>query len=81
MVRILNSRTTTSQEKLLRGGLVFKAYRLVYHSTLGWRVTKKKKEEALGIADYRNASGPNAEMQWDSLFVAYRLYIVYRQVF
>jgi len=26
-------------------GLVFKAHRLVYHSTLGWRVIKKKKEE------------------------------------
>jgi len=25
-----------------RGGLVFKAHRLVYHSTLGWRVIKKK---------------------------------------
>jgi len=29
-----------------RGGLVFKAHRLVYHSTLG-RVIKKKKEKAL----------------------------------
>ena len=27
-----------------RGGLVFKAHRLVYHSTLGLRVIKKKKE-------------------------------------
>ena len=27
-----------------RGGLVFKAYRLLYHSTLGLRVIKKKKE-------------------------------------
>ena len=26
----------------LRGGLVFKAHRLVYHSTLGLRVIKKK---------------------------------------
>ena len=25
------------------GGFVFKAHRLVYHSTLGWRVIKKKK--------------------------------------
>jgi len=29
--------------KRFRGGLVFKAHRLVYHSTLGWRVIKKKK--------------------------------------
>ena len=25
-----------------RGGLVFKAHRLLYHTTLGWRVIKKK---------------------------------------
>ena len=30
--------------KWFRGGLVFKAHRLVYHSTLGWRVIKKKKK-------------------------------------
>jgi len=30
--------------KRFRGGLVFKAYRLVYHSTLGCRVIKKKKK-------------------------------------
>ena len=28
--------------KRFRGVLVFKAHRLVYHSTLGWRVIKKK---------------------------------------
>ena len=28
-----------------RGGLVFKAHRLVYHSTLGSRVIKKKKKK------------------------------------
>jgi len=27
-----------------RGGLVFKAHRLLYHSILGWRVIKKKKK-------------------------------------
>jgi len=30
--------------KRFRGGLVCKAHRLVYHSTLGWRVIKKKEE-------------------------------------
>jgi len=30
--------------KRFRGGLVFKAHRLVYHSTLGWRAIKKKKK-------------------------------------
>ena len=29
--------------KRFRGGLVVKAHRLVYHSTLGWRVIKKRK--------------------------------------
>jgi len=28
-----------------REGLVIKAHRLVYHSTLGWRVVKKKKKK------------------------------------
>jgi len=27
-----------------RGGIVFKAHRLLYHSTLGWRVMKKKRK-------------------------------------
>ena len=31
-----------SQMKWFRGGLVFKAHRLVYHSTLGLGVIKKK---------------------------------------
>jgi len=31
--------------KRFRGGLVFKAHRLVYHSTLGWRVIKQKKKK------------------------------------
>ena len=30
--------------KCFRGGLAFKAHRLVYHSTLGWRAIKKKKK-------------------------------------
>jgi len=30
--------------KRFRGGIVFKAYRLLYHSTLGVRVIKKKKK-------------------------------------
>jgi len=34
--------------KRSRGGLVFKAHRLANHSTLGWRVLKKK--TALGAA-------------------------------
>jgi len=28
-----------------QGGLVFKAHRLVYHSTLSWTVMKKKKKD------------------------------------
>ena len=30
-----------------QGGLVFKAQRLVCHSTLGWRIIKKKKKNTL----------------------------------
>jgi len=30
--------------KRFRGGLVFKAHRLLYHSTLGWRVIERKKK-------------------------------------
>jgi len=30
-------------------GLVFKAHRLVYHSTLGWRVIKKKKKCSVDV--------------------------------
>jgi len=33
-----------------RGGLVFKAHRLLYHSTLGLRVIKKKKRCAFRVA-------------------------------
>jgi len=35
--------------KRFRGGLVFKAHRLVHHSTLGWRVIKKKKITVWGL--------------------------------
>ena len=33
------------KEKRFRGGLVFQAHRLVYHSTLGLRVIKKREED------------------------------------
>ena len=35
-----------------RGGLVFKAHRLVYHSTIGLRVIKKKKKVGHGPPDF-----------------------------
>ena len=35
------------RRETFRGGLVFKAHGLVYHSTLGWRVIKKKKQTCL----------------------------------
>ena len=37
--------------KRFRGGLVFKSHRLVFHSTLGWRVLKKKKKVEQGGAE------------------------------
>ena len=46
------SNTSTREERLparaslpAGGGLVFKAHRLLYHSTLGLRVIKKKKKK------------------------------------
>ena len=35
---------TISRRERFRGGRVFKAHRLLYHSTLGWGVIKKKKK-------------------------------------
>ena len=35
----------TPGEKRFRGGLVFEAHRLLYHSTLGSRVIQKKKQK------------------------------------
>ena len=44
----------TVQEMLARAELVFKAHKLVYHSTLGCRVIKKKKKDlAAGAGDGR----------------------------
>ena len=40
--------------KRFRGGLVFKAHRLLYHSTLGLRVIKKKKKVRLEHCDLRS---------------------------
>jgi len=40
-----------------RGGLVFKAHILLYHSTLGLRVKKKKKEEDPHACDEIDAQG------------------------
>jgi len=53
----------TRNVKRFRAGLVFKAHRLVYHSTLGWRVIKKKKKnriEAFG-ADEQSEEGIRME--------------------
>jgi len=46
----LNLRTANLQKhEAVQGVLVLKAYRLVYHSTLGWRVITKKADVNLGI--------------------------------
>ena len=37
----------TESLQRFRGGLIFKAHRLVYHSTLGWRVIKKRRGNRL----------------------------------
>ena len=43
--------------KRFRGGLAVKAHRLVYHSTLDWRVIKKK-EVRPRVKVVRSKSGP-----------------------
>jgi len=43
--------------KRFRGGLVFKAHRLVYHTTLGLRVIKKKK---FGVSPHAPCQSPRA---------------------
>ena len=40
--------TVRGNVERLRGGLVFRAHRLLYHSTLGSRVTKKRKKKLVG---------------------------------
>jgi len=47
---------TTSRAGQFRGGLVFKAHRLVYHSTLGLRVTKKKSRAGQPAGQQTNTS-------------------------
>ena len=56
--------------KRFRGGLVFKAHRLVYHSTLGLGVTKKKKEDTCrrGVA-FRNAAFIGSRVQGSGFWV------------
>jgi len=45
------------RELCTRGGFVFKAHRLLYHSTLGWIVIKKRKSSAHTRASVRNTQG------------------------
>jgi len=55
-----------------RGGLVFKARRLVYHSTLGLRVIKKKKihgERAADVAALRLSKCGVLFVNWGCLLL------------
>ena len=47
--------------KRFRGGLVFKAHRLLYHSTLGWRVIKRERELGAGEESERAAPRDRAK--------------------
>ena len=46
-----------------RGGLVFKAHRLLYHSTLGLRVIQKKKKNAVYVRP-AEPLGPLSRHRW-----------------
>ena len=48
-----------------RGGLLFEAHRLVYHSTIGWRVIKKKK---VGGNPQMRVEMPNGRMPPDCVY-------------
>jgi len=50
-----DNRAASKKSSLFRGGLVFKAHRLLYHSTLGLRVIKKKKKSSL-IVGFRHST-------------------------
>ena len=56
VVTRLSMRCGWAHVKRFRGGLVFKAHRLLYHSTLGLRLIKKKKKCGWAKALYRGAS-------------------------
>ena len=58
-VRVLIASRVRALPPRFRGGLVFKAHRLVYHSTLGSRVIKKKKNKygTLVVIDSALVSG------------------------
>ena len=53
---VLNFKTNTSQKlKRFRGGLVFKAPRLSYHSTLGLREIKDEEDDPLSLQCFQEA--------------------------
>ena len=47
--------------KRFRGGLVFQAHRLVDHSTLGWRVIKKKKNRVRHLRESEAQQGQRTQ--------------------
>ena len=49
--------------KRFRGGLVFQAHRLLYHSTLGSRAIKKKKEVPAGGGEFGEHSDQVLEQE------------------
>ena len=60
-------RTTTSQTcEAVPKRLVFKAHRLAYHSTLGWRGIKKGKKDLLHFPTTQNVKGAaiKTRLEW-----------------
>ena len=51
-----------------RGGLVFKAHRLLYHSTLGLRVIKKSRRNVAHTRQTGPASGPGVQLKAPEIF-------------
>ena len=52
--------------KRFRRGLVFKAHRRVYHSTLGLRVIEKKRRKKAGVMKKLRENGVDTDGLWQA---------------
>ena len=84
-VRVVPSALMPATNQLLhsnvqrfRGGLVFKAHRLLYHSTLGLRVVKKKKKV---VPSPLMAATSEATRSWNGSFTCHARFYLIQSVF
>jgi len=70
--RLVRQKLHLPVHALLQGGLVFKAHRWFYHSTLGSRVIKKKKKALLKVDGVRCTSALSRGGHFSLLYSRYR---------